>query len=142
MGVFSMNVRNCRKCGKLFNYMSGMPICPACKELAEKSFQDVKKYIRENPRADIREVAEACEVEPGQIQQWIREERLEFTEDSPIKMPCENCGEMIRTGKYCERCKQIMAKSLSSAIEKPKQIVEPPKKKVDSGNKMRFLDKH
>ena len=58
-----MNVRNCRKCGKIFNYVSGLPICPACRDEAEKKFQVVKKFIRENPRADIREVAAACEVE-------------------------------------------------------------------------------
>ena len=99
-----MNVRNCRKCGKLFNHIAGMPICPACKEKLEQTFQEVKKYVRENRTADIREVAEACNVEPAQIQQWIREDRLEFTEDSPVKLPCENCGTMIRSGKYCEKC--------------------------------------
>ncbi len=78
-----MNVRNCKKCGKLFNHIMGMPICPACKDALEKSFQEVKKYIRENRMADIMEVAEACEVEVSQIKQWIREDRLEFTEDSP-----------------------------------------------------------
>ena len=105
-----MNVRNCKKCGKLFNHIMGMPICPACKDALEKSFQEVKKYIRENRMADIMEVAEACEVEVSQIKQWIREDRLEFTEDSPVKLPCENCGQMIRSGKYCEKCKRDMAK--------------------------------
>lgn len=136
-----MNVRNCKKCGKLFNYVAGMPICPACREKAEESFQTVKKFIRENPRADIKEVAQTCEVDTSQIQQWIREERLEFTEDSPIKLPCENCGAMIRAGKYCEKCKATMAKNLSSAIEKPKVVVQQPTRKRDS-EKMRFLDKH
>lgn len=136
-----MNVRNCRKCGKLFNYISGMGICPACKEKTEELFQKVKKYIRENPRADIREVSMECEVETSQIQQWIREERLEFTDDSPIKLPCENCGAMIRAGKYCERCKTTMAKNLSNAIEKPKIMAAPPKKEQDHNNRMRFLDK-
>ena len=42
-----MNVRNCRKCGKIFNYVSGLPICPACRDEAEKKFQVVKKFIRE-----------------------------------------------------------------------------------------------
>lgn len=136
-----MNVRNCRKCGKLFNHIAGAPICPACKDALEKTFQDVKKYIRENRMADIKEVAEACEVDASQIQQWIREDRLEFTEDSPVKLPCENCGEMIRSGKYCEKCKRDMANNLSSAIEKPKKVIEPPKKTQPSGNKMRFLDR-
>lgn len=136
-----MNVRNCRKCGKLFNHLSGMPICPACRDALEKSFQQVKKYIRENRMADIMEVAEACEVEVSQIKQWIREDRLEFTEDSAVKLPCENCGEMIRSGKYCEKCKREMTNNLSSAIIKPKKAVEPPKKTQPSGNKMRFLDR-
>jgi flagellar operon protein (TIGR03826 family) len=134
-----MNVRNCRKCGKLFNYMMGMPICPACKDKLEETFQEVKKYIREHRMADIKEVAEACDVEPNQIQQWIREERLEFTADSPVKIPCENCGAMIRSGKYCDKCKRDMTNNLSSAISKPKeQPVEQPKK-TDRDNKMRFL---
>ena len=137
-----MNVRNCRKCGKLFNYVTGLPICPACKDKAEESFQAVKKFIRENPKADIREVAQACEVETSQIQQWIREERLEFTEDSPIKLPCENCGTMIRAGKYCDKCKATMAKNLSNAIDKPKTIVQPAPEKRDTRNRMRYLDKH
>lgn len=137
-----MNVRNCKKCGKIFNYISGIPICLGCREKNEELFQTVKKYIRENPRADIREVSMECEVETGQIQQWIREERLEFTEDSPIKLPCENCGMMIRAGKYCEKCKSSMAKNLSNAIEKPKMVVTAPSKKaVDHNSKMRFLDK-
>ncbi len=136
-----MNVRNCRKCGKLFNHIAGMPICPACKEKLEEKFQDVKKYVREHPQADIKEVAEECEVEVGQIQQWIREERLEFTSDSPVKLPCENCGEMIRSGRFCEKCKNNITKNLSSVIEKPKPVRQEPKKVQETGSKMRFLDR-
>lgn len=136
-----MNVRNCRKCGKLFNHISGMPICPACKDKLEEKFQEVKKYIREHRMADVKEVAEECEVESGQIQQWIREERLEFTADSPVKIPCENCGAMIRSGKYCDKCKKDMTNNLSNAIDRPKAVLVEPKKTQSAGNKMRFLDR-
>lgn len=136
-----MDVRNCRKCGKLFNHIVGIPICPSCREALEKSFQEVKKYIREHRTADIKEVAEACEVEVSQIQQWIREERLEFTPESPVKLPCENCGEMIRSGRFCEKCKRDMANNLSSVIKKPKSTIDEPKKIQSTGNKMRFLDR-
>ena len=30
-----MNVRNCRKCGKIFNYIAGPFVCPACREELE-----------------------------------------------------------------------------------------------------------
>ena len=136
-----MNVRNCKKCGKIFNYVVGPVICPRCKEGQEAKFQEVKKFVQENHGADITEVAEACEVEVKQIRQWIREERLEFTADSPVKIPCENCGEMIRSGKYCEKCKREMTNNLSSVMEKPKAVHAEPKKTQPSGNKMRFLDR-
>lgn len=67
-----MNVRNCKKCGRIFNYVSGMPICPSCREDMEKKFQEVKDYIREHKEAGITEVAEACEVEVRQIKQGKR----------------------------------------------------------------------
>lgn len=31
-----MNVVNCRRCGKLFNYIAGNKICPKCKEEIEQ----------------------------------------------------------------------------------------------------------
>ena len=87
-----MNVRNCRKCGRIFNYVAGPPICPACREAEEEKFQEVKKYIEENPRENINQVAAACEVSIKQIKHWVREERLSFTEDSLVGLERERCG--------------------------------------------------
>ena len=53
-----MNVRNCRKCRRLFNYVVGPVLCNNCKKEMEEVFQTVKKYVRENPGSDIRMVAE------------------------------------------------------------------------------------
>ena len=79
-----MNVRNCRSCGCIFNYVAGQVICPACRDKLEKKFQEVKEYIRENKGVGIQEVADACEVDVGQIRQWLREERLELATDSAL----------------------------------------------------------
>ena len=76
-----MNVRNCRKCGRIFNYVLGPIMCPKCREDQEAKFQEVKKYVQEHHGADIIEVSEECDVDPGQIRQWIREERLQFADD-------------------------------------------------------------
>ena len=134
-----MNVRNCRVCKKIFNHVSGPPICPGCRDAKEKKFQEVKKYIQDQRTASIHEVAEACEVEISQINQWIREERLQFAEDSPIRVACEKCGEMIRAGAYCDKCKAEMTNTLSSVYKKETPVVEAPAKKDKDGNKMRFL---
>ena len=72
-----------------------------------------------------------------QIQQWIREERLMFSEDSPIKIPCENCGTLIQSGKYCDKCKTNLARGLNNVVEKSKKI-EPPTPPKTQGQGMRF----
>jgi hypothetical protein len=48
---------------------------------------------------------------------------------------------MIRSGKFCEKCKKNMANNLSNAIDKPKKatVAEQPKKATSSENKMRFI---
>ena len=133
-----MEVRNCRNCGRMFNYLGGIPICPVCKEETEKKFQQVKEYIRENPRASITEISEVNEVSVQQIQQWVREERLEFSKDSPVALTCEKCGETIRTGRFCEKCKNNMATQMTNAFKKPTPIQEAPKKSMHDSDKMRF----
>ena len=130
-----MDVKTCRKCRRLFNYISGPMICPECKEEAEKKFYEAKEYIRDNPHVGIKEVAEAVDVTPTQVQQWIREERLQFAEDSNIALQCEKCGAKIFTGRYCENCKAKMANNLTKAFESAP--AEAPKKNK-TGNKMRF----
>lgn len=136
-----MNVVNCRKCGKLFNYIAGPYICPMCKEAGEKKFQEVKKYIQSNRGCTMTQVCDECNVEPGQIQAWIRQERLQFADDSPIKVNCEQCGAMIGSGRFCDKCKSEMTKNLNNMMRKP---VEELKKQSghnqrDNKNRMRFL---
>lgn len=134
-----MNIRNCRNCGRIFNYVTGAILCQSCKEQMEKKFQDVKEYIRENPRVGIQEVADACEVPTSQIHQWLREERLEVTEDSSIFLNCEGCGAPIRSGKYCDKCKISMTQGFRNVIRESRQPEPQPKTPEKDGPKMRFL---
>lgn len=115
-----MNVRNCRGCGRIFNYVSGPFLCLRCREEMEGKFQEVKEFIRQNPGVGINEVSVACEVSTSQIQQWLREERLEVTENSPIFLTCEGCGANIRCGKYCEKCKNTMTSGFKQVLNEYK----------------------
>ena len=121
----------------MFNYLGGPSVCPICRESAEKSFEKVRDYIRENPHANIQQISEECEVSVQQINQWVREERLEFSKDSPIMLECESCGDPIRTGRYCEKCKNSMANNLTSAFKK-EQAPPPVAQKMHESDKMRF----
>ena len=133
-----MDIRNCKGCGKLFNYLSGPPLCPNCVKELEEKFHEVKDYIYDHPRVDMQEVSEVFNVPIPQIKQWIREERLAFAEDSMIGLECERCGVIIRTGRFCKSCKDKMARGFSELYpeEKPQTKQKDPK----DNPRMRFLN--
>ena len=133
-----MNVKNCKRCGKIFNYVVGPVICPQCQEERENKFQEVKKYVRDNPGVDIIQVSEECDVDTNQIRQWIREERLQFADDSPIKIACEGCGAMIGSGRFCDKCKTNLNKEIKSMIN-PITENKKPGASPSVRNKMRYL---
>lgn len=134
-----MNVRNCKRCRRLFNYISGNPVCPACREELENKFQEVKKYIQENKNCSVQQVSEACDIEETQIRQWVREERLEFGTGSVSGMVCEACGTSILSGRFCDKCKAAMISGLQAAGRRP-EAPKPQQSKRTEGNKMRFLN--
>lgn len=134
-----MDVRNCRKCGKLFNYAMGPIICPQCHEKLEEKFQEVKQYVFEHKGCSVQEVAEACDVTPKQINQWLREERLQFSEESAVMLNCESCGALIRCGRFCDRCKNHMANDLQGSYKKAPEPA-PKRKDYKDNARMRYLD--
>lgn len=137
-----MDVRNCRKCGKLFNYVMGPITCQQCREQLEEKFQIVKQYVFEHQGCGIAEVSAECDVTPQQIKQWLREERLEFSADSAVGLNCEVCGASIRSGRFCEKCKANMTNNLQSVYKKEKAPEPAPKKLRDNDNpRMRYLDR-
>ena len=136
-----MDVRNCRECGRLFNYTSGgVPICPACAKKLEEKFMVVKQYIYDHPGAGIQEVSEENDVSINTIKKWVREERLTFAEGSAVGIECERCGKTILSGRYCEECKKKVANQLGSAYGSAAQAAPAQKKKTDNNPKMRFLN--
>ena len=136
-----MEVKNCRECGRLFNYIGGQRVCPSCREKLEDKFQQVKKYIEEHRSAQMQEISEENDVTIQQIKQWVREERLAFTNDSIVGIECESCGCTIKTGRFCDACKKQMVNTFGNAIRKePKK--EPTREARNNRTKerMRFLD--
>ena len=135
-----MDVKNCRRCRRLFNYIGGQPICPQCREELEKKFHEVKKYIFDNKGVTIKDVVENCDIDENTVRQWIREERLEFSAGVDIGVTCEKCGAPIVSGRFCDKCKASMINQLSEAGRRPEAEAPEPAKKAATGNKMRFLN--
>ncbi len=131
-----MDVRNCKLCGNLFNYQ-GSPICPSCNKKMEERFSIVKEYIRENPNVPMSKVSEDTEVPIQQLKKWVRQERLQFTKESGVKIDCESCGKPILTGRYCNECKSRMTNSFTGLYSEP---AAQKAKRKDASAKMRFLE--
>lgn len=138
-GGHIMEVRNCVRCGRLFQYVSGPPICNVCKQKEEESFQLVKEYIYEHKNANMIEVSNETGVSVKLIERFLREGRLVLTEDSPIYLKCENCGKEIKTGRFCQACSM----NLSNEMRMSTRAEEVPSNRVESAdkNKMRFLNR-
>ena len=134
-----MEIKNCRECTRLFNYIGGARLCPACKEKLEEKFMEVKRYVEDNKGASVQAVSEEMGVSVNQINQWVREERLIFAEGSVAMIYCDACGTAIRTGRFCDACKKNMANGFSSMYQKPAQKEPELKSRRSSENKMRFL---
>ena len=134
-----MNVMNCRSCGRLFNVLGNEKLCPDCRKKLEDKFQEVKKYLEENPHSSMETVSRELEVSVKQIKQWVREERLEFAEGSVVDIACEKCGAPIRTGRFCDKCKAGMINTMNSVYKKPQA-----EQQLHTGNRdnprMRYLD--
>ena len=105
-------LRNCPRCGKVFAYAYS-PICNRCLKIEEEEFKLVKDYLYDNPGASMSEVSEVTGVSVDKIMRFLREERLEIDSDSSnMILECESCGRPVRSGRYCEECKNSITNEM------------------------------
>ncbi|MBO4291204.1 MAG: flagellar protein [Lachnospiraceae bacterium] len=135
----ALNAQPCKRCGKLFNYVTGDKLCPVCREEMEQKFQEVKAFIREHKNVSMAEVSEECDVQATWIQKWLREGRLELTEDSAITLGCESCGAPIRSGRLCPKCTDKFRSAAGNYIRSNRPEPEDSAWQRSSSAKMRFL---
>ena len=125
-------------CGKLYSYIGKMtPFCSKCMKELEEKFDICKKYIKENPGANIQVVSENTGVSVKMIKQWVREERLTFAEGTLVGIECEACGANILTGRFCANCRTRLTTDLTNSI-RPAHGKDTPGKSASA--RMRFLD--
>lgn len=134
------DARNCRKCGRLFNYLGGPPVCTACKEQDEDDFKRVREYLYQNPGATMSEVSSVLDVSTEKIRRYLKEGRLEITnEDGNFILECEKCGKSIRTGRLCEVCEVVVINEIRFAAKKMNTDLLSDDEKKAIG--MRYLNK-
>ena len=134
-----MEVVNCKNCGRLYNAVIKRRLCPECSKALEEKFMEVKRYIDDYPGATMDEVSKECDVTVKQIKDWVKEERLTLSEASMDGITCEQCGKMIRSGKFCPSCRAKIANELQRALD-GKPVVE--RKRERDKDRMRFLQQN
>lgn len=134
------DVRNCRRCGKIFNYLGGVPICQDCKKNDEEEFKRIKEYLYENPGASISQVSIALDVSIEKIKRYLKEGRLEIVgEDSNMVLECEVCGKAIKTGRYCEMCERELASAFKNTAGQMNLSLREIEERKQHG--LRYLNK-
>lgn len=133
------DLRNCRRCGRMYNYIGGPPICQDCKNADEEVFKKVKDYLYDNPGATLSQVALDLEVSVEKIKMFLKEGRLEITDDSNIVLECERCGKSIKTGRFCRDCQNEVSGDLERTTKSiPQDSTDQYK---GNGIGMRYLNK-
>jgi len=117
-------LKNCRRCNRIFPFLSGMPICPECLKEDERIFEEVSMYIREHSEMTLSDVSEALDIAYDKLLKYVKEGRLQIrSENGGFVMFCEKCGSMITKGRFCPRCEnhitnvlEVSASSLANKL--------------------------
>ena len=123
-------LKNCRRCKRIFPYIAGVQICEVCKKEEEKLFERVWEFLRDNPGVSMAVVSEELGVPYDQLMKYIREGRLQIkAPDGSLIMFCEKCGEIIKAGKICEKCEKGLTRELQATAKDLKGKIEETQKK-------------
>jgi len=82
----------------------------------------------------MQEVSDNTGVSPAKISRWLKEERLEVSEDSPVALNCEKCGVRIRSGRFCVECSKGLAREMMNVgMELKQSLSKMSDRKPDRG---------
>jgi len=126
-------LKNCKRCNKVFSYLAGLPICPSCAREDERIFKEVSAYIRDNPGVSLNVVAEELEISYEKLLKYVKEGRLQILAANGEYVGfCEKCGTMIMKGKFCKSCEYHISNVLDDSKRNlQKKIIEIEKNRND-----------
>lgn len=113
-----LEIRNCSRCGKIYNTTKNEKICKECEAKDEEDFRNVKQFLYENPGATISEIVGETGSSVGKIKKYLREERIEIiNREGNLFLGCERCGIAINTGRFCKACSLDMSSELKGTAD-------------------------
>lgn len=109
LDVFSKNPEpsNCQYCGgDLKKVTVGTYQCLQCGKENYDYLQTVRNYLERNGAKSAVVIAKETGVPRESVDHFLRQEFLEIPKSAAERISCKKCGAPIRSGIYCERCKQ------------------------------------
>lgn len=129
-----MEVKNCNRCGRMFQAVSTEKLCSRCRSTDDEDFKVVREYIYDNPDTSVKEVAEDTGVPEEKILKYLRDGKLLLKGENANVLDCERCGKGIATGRFCDECSAKLARELKSAFAVPdKPVSDEETKKTKKG---------
>ena len=110
----------CDNCGKLFSSLHGEKLCPSCNAADQAAKDKMKEYLRDNPKASLKEAAEATGAPADSLKRLsieVMSAKLSSNKKVDAAYPCANCGTMIKSGTYCPACAaELQKKAQQNAV--------------------------
>lgn len=100
----------CSKCGYDLTFKGvGSYMCERCHNVEYDDYGLVRNYVEIHPGASVAEVSDATGVDERDINEMLRDGRIEIAAESKVFLKCDGCGKEIRFGKYCSECSKLAA---------------------------------
>lgn len=135
-----MDVKSCKFCKKPFRGFSSL--CPVCAKELDEKYVTIRNYLDKYPGGNVTTVAEKAGVDEKSLLFLLREGRLALKAESSA-VTCMKCGAPIPSGKYCERCKGDLVRTLESTISSMESGSRPsqpkPRPAADDKGRMHIL---
>ena len=134
-------IKTCARCGHIYESQLKVKYCPTCNKTLEEQLKSVRKFLDAHEGATADELSVALSIDRKQIDNWARENRIEFTEESGDSIPCQKCRQPIRVGKYCKDCQVSMKSELESIYIKKEVKKASDVAQKDRMGRMHFLNR-
>lgn len=117
--VFEINKapKECQYCGgELEETGAGIFRCVDCSKENYDYLRTVRNYLEKEGARSVAVIAKDTGVPRNVVAYFLHEEFLEIPKLAPERFSCQKCGEPIRTGYLCDRCKSVMQKGANKDL--------------------------
>lgn len=104
-------LKNCQECNRVFSHPT-RDLCQECYDQALKSYEAVRRYLKDNPGATVAQVAKDTDVDLELIYEYIQQGRLDVVPKDAV-LHCAICGTAISMGRVCAKCRTDLRSTMT-----------------------------